>query len=117
MVKRKKKEMEKVGMKELVAAIAERQGCYKVDARSVTDHLVAVVSDSLSAGKAVHIVGLGTFYPSQVVRGRHREGLRARFRPAAALARRLAESQAAAGASAGAQIFQEMYREGVSANE
>lgn len=103
--------LEKVNTKKLVREVADRQGCYQVDARSVLDHFSSVVAESLAAGKAVHLSGLGTFYPVQLRSGRCRQGLRARYRPAASLARRLAASGAVVEPSAAAQIFNLTYRE------
>lgn len=80
--------MPKVGTREAARAVAERQQCYIRDAREVLGHFAAVVAENLERGRLVHLAGLGTFHPIPQRRGC---GLRVRFRPAAALRRRLAD--------------------------
>lgn len=85
----KKHYVKKLGTRELAREVAARQNCYIRDAREVLHHLVSVVAEALERGQGVHVVGLGTFHPVP-----HRDGgLRVRFRPAAALRRRLAAWQ------------------------
>lgn len=80
----------KVGTRELVREVAARQNCYIRDAREVLDHFAAVVAEHLESGRSVHFAALGTFYP---IPQRRSNGMRVRFRPAAALRRRLAAPQ------------------------
>jgi DNA-binding protein HU-beta len=48
---------------ELVAAIAERAGLNKVQAKEAVDAFIHSVSASLKAGKEVRLVGFGSFVP------------------------------------------------------
>ena len=82
--------MKKLGTRELARQVAARQNCYIRDAREVLDHFAAVVAENLESGRSVHFAALGTFHP---IPQRHGRGLRVRFRPAAALRRRLAARQ------------------------
>jgi DNA-binding protein HU-beta len=48
---------------ELVAAIADRAGLNKAQAREALDAFIASVSHSLKAGQEVRLVGFGSFVP------------------------------------------------------
>jgi DNA-binding protein HU-beta len=48
---------------ELVAAIAEKSGLSRVQAKEALDAFVGCVTDSARAGKEVRIVGFGAFVP------------------------------------------------------
>jgi DNA-binding protein HU-beta len=48
---------------ELVAAIAEKAGLTKVQAKDALEGFLETVTDSLKAGDDVRIVGFGTFLP------------------------------------------------------
>jgi DNA-binding protein HU-beta len=79
--------MPSVNTKEAVKEISKRMGCYHKDARELLlEHFPAVLVESISAGKKVHLAGLGTFYPR-----RGRKGLRVAFRPARGLLRAVRE--------------------------
>lgn len=87
--------MEKINSRELAKMLAQRQNCYIVDAKSVLDHLTAIITESLASGKAVYYAGLGTFYP--VPRRRYRKqacpGFRVKFRASRSLSQQLKEVQ------------------------
>lgn len=46
---------------ELISAVAEKTGLTKKDAESAVKAIVASITDSLSGGEKVSIVGFGTF--------------------------------------------------------
>lgn len=46
---------------ELISAVAERTGMTKKDADNAVNAIIASVTDSLSSGEKVSIVGFGTF--------------------------------------------------------
>jgi len=48
---------------ELIAAIANRAGLNRSQAREALDAFVASVADSLKAGEEVRLVGFGSFVP------------------------------------------------------
>jgi len=48
---------------ELVTAIAEQAGLNKVQAKDALEAFIASVSESLSAGQEVRLVGFGSFVP------------------------------------------------------
>lgn len=48
---------------ELVAAMADRAGMTKTQAKEALDAFIASVSTSLKAGKEVRLVGFGSFVP------------------------------------------------------
>ena len=48
---------------ELVAAMAEKTGLNKVQARDALEAFIGSVSHSLKAGKEVRLVGFGSFVP------------------------------------------------------
>ena len=48
---------------ELVAAIAERSGLTRTQARSGLDSLLEVVTETVKGGQEVRIVGFGSFVP------------------------------------------------------
>lgn len=48
---------------ELVAAIADKAGLNKTQAREAVDAFIASVACSLKAGKEVRLVGFGSFVP------------------------------------------------------
>jgi DNA-binding protein HU-beta len=50
---------------ELVAAIAEKAGLNKAQAKEALDAFITSVSSSLRAGKEVRLVGFGSFVPIQ----------------------------------------------------
>lgn len=50
---------------ELVAAIAEKSGLSKVDAKKALDACVAAITETLKAGDKVSLVGFGTFSVSE----------------------------------------------------
>jgi DNA-binding protein HU-beta len=50
---------------ELVAAMADRAGLSKAQAKDALDAFVASVSMSLKAGKEVRVLGFGSFVPIQ----------------------------------------------------
>jgi DNA-binding protein HU-beta len=78
---------EAVNTKEAVKEISKRMGCYHKDARELLlEHFPTLLAEAVSAGKKVHLAGLGTFYPR-----RGRKGLRVAFRPARGLIRAVRE--------------------------
>ncbi|NHM25979.1 hypothetical protein G7K71_02920 [Desulfofundulus sp. TPOSR] len=82
-----KREAVTVNTKEAVALVAKKMGCYHKDARELLlEHFPAVLVEAVSAGKKVHLAGLGTFYPR-----RGRKGLRVAFKPARGLIRAVQE--------------------------
>ena len=48
---------------ELVAAIADKAGLNRMQAREALDAFTALVAHSLKSGKAVRLVGFGSFVP------------------------------------------------------
>ncbi|MDO4318271.1 MAG: HU family DNA-binding protein [Lachnospiraceae bacterium] len=50
---------------ELVAAIAEKAGVKKEDAKNMVDAFITVVTDEMVAGEKVALVGFGTFEVSE----------------------------------------------------
>lgn len=46
---------------ELISAVAERTGMTKKDADNAVNAIIASITDSLSSGEKVSIVGFGTF--------------------------------------------------------
>jgi DNA-binding protein HU-beta len=79
---------EAVNTREAVTSIARRMGCYHKDARELLlEHFPAVLVESISAGKKVHLAGLGTFYPRRGRKGLLRVG----FKPARGLLRAVQE--------------------------
>lgn len=50
---------------ELVSAMAEKSGLSKVDSRKALDAFMEVVSDTLSKGDKVSLIGFGTFSVSK----------------------------------------------------
>lgn len=48
---------------ELVAAMAERAGLNKTQAKQALDAFIASVSHSLKAGREVRVIGFGSFVP------------------------------------------------------
>ncbi len=51
--------------KELIAAVAEKSGITKEDAKKAIEALTEVVADTLKAGEKVSLVGFGTFEVSE----------------------------------------------------
>lgn len=57
-----KREAVTVNTKEAVALVAKKMGCYHKDARELLlEHFPAVLVEAVSAGKKVHLAGLGRF--------------------------------------------------------
>ncbi|WP_027716930.1 hypothetical protein [Desulfovirgula thermocuniculi] len=76
-----------VNTREAVRAISRRMNCYHKDCRELLlVHFPAVLAEAVSAGKKVHLAGLGTFYPR-----RGKKGPRVAFKPAKQLLRALRE--------------------------
>ena len=76
-----------VNTREAIDAISRRMNCYRKDCRELLlVHFPAVLVEAVSAGKKVHLAGLGTFYPR-----RGRKGPRVAFKPAKALLRAVRE--------------------------
>ncbi len=46
---------------ELIAAIAEKAGVKKEDAKNMVDAFISIVTDEVAAGEKVALVGFGTF--------------------------------------------------------
>lgn len=72
---------------ELVAAIAEKAGLTKVDAKSALDATVAAVTEALAKGDKVSLIGFGTF---SVVEKGERTGINPRTKQAITIAARKA---------------------------
>lgn len=72
---------------ELVAAVAEKTGLSKVDAKKAVDATVAAVSEALAKGDKVSLVGFGTF---AVVEKGERTGINPRTKETITIAARKA---------------------------
>ena len=51
--------------KELIAAVAEKAGITKEDAKKAVEAFTEVVADALKAGEKISLVGFGTFEVSE----------------------------------------------------
>lgn len=72
---------------ELVAAIAEKAGLTKVEAKNALDAAVAAISEALAKGDKVSLIGFGTF---AVVEKGERTGINPRTKEAIKIAARKA---------------------------
>lgn len=70
---------------ELVAAVAEKTGLSKVDAKKAIDATVAAVTEALAKGDKVSLIGFGTF---AVVEKGERTGINPRTRESITIAAR-----------------------------
>ncbi len=60
---------------EFIAAVAEKAGMTKVDAKSAVDAVVSVVAEQMKKGEKIAILGFGTFSVSERAK---REGVNPR---------------------------------------
>lgn len=54
-----------MGKKELVAAVAEKTGLTKKDAKAAVEAFVATVTETVANGEKISLVGFGTFAPKE----------------------------------------------------